>query len=389
MYQNINQNTYGSFSSISCYFKQPPDINYYWKFLIIIGCYYVLPSLQFVFYQSKELNNSTCYYNNKCKRDLYFIPAFNNIISNILYVLFGLIFIIVVRLTSKNPANNIDFPINNDPSLYYSLGISLFFEGVCSAVFHICPSVLNFQFDTTFMFIGTMLTFITIYQKRHMAPQPMKIYSFSAFLILVNTIPLNGLSNGFEIWFWGGIFFLISYLLIFSSIYLYFDEEYEVKSITLKNFVMKLKRLEKKDIPKMILIIATNTFTLGMYIFATINKPNFTDWLLGVSIINLMIYFLYYVLQKIKNREPISKLIYLWLLIDIIIMTLAITFFLKSVTDKLLPMDASNKLNKDCVLFDYFDYHDIWHILSSIGLFIFINIIYFIDNRQPPNMNIF
>ena len=212
--KNINQNTYGSFSSISCYFKQPPDINYYWKFLIIIGCYYVLPSLQFVFYQSKELNNSTCYYNNKCKRDLYFIPAFNNIISNILYVLFGLGFIIVVRLTSKDPANNIEFPINNNPALYYSLGISLFFEGVCSAVFHICPSVLNFQFDTTFMFIGTMLTFITIYQKRHMAPQPMKIYSFSAFLILVNTIPLNGLSNGFEIWFWGGIFFLISYLLL-------------------------------------------------------------------------------------------------------------------------------------------------------------------------------
>ena len=102
-----------------------------------------------------------------------------------------------------------------------------------------------------------------------------------------------------------------------------------------------------------------------------------------------MIYFLYYVLQKIKNREPISKLIYLWLLIDIIIMTLAIAFFLKSVTDKLLPMEASNKLNKDCVLFDYFDYHDIWHILSSIGLFIFINIIYFIDNRQPQNMIIF
>ena len=81
-------NDYGSFSSISCYFKQPANINYYWKFLLIIGSYYVLPSLQFVLYQSQELNNSTCYYNNRCKHDFYFIPAFNNIVSNIFYVIF-------------------------------------------------------------------------------------------------------------------------------------------------------------------------------------------------------------------------------------------------------------------------------------------------------------
>ena len=46
---------YGSFSSISCYFKQPIDIDYYWKFLIIIGLYYVLPSLQFVLYHQVEI----------------------------------------------------------------------------------------------------------------------------------------------------------------------------------------------------------------------------------------------------------------------------------------------------------------------------------------------
>lgn len=380
---------YGSFSSISCYFKQPIDIDYYWKFLIIIGSYYILPSLQFVLYQSKDLNNSTCYYNNKCKHDFYFIPAFNNIISNIFYVLFGIIFIITVRLTTKNKIDSVDIPINNNPALYYSLGISLIFEGFCSAIFHICPSLLNFQFDTTFMFLGAILTFITLYQKRHMAPSPMRIYSFSALLIFINTLPLSGLSNGFEIWFWGGIFLLMAYLMIFGSIYLYYDQEYDINTISFKRLLTKIKNIKPKDIPKLILIISLNSITLGLYIFATITKPNFTDWLLGVCIINLVIYFLYYFIQKIKNKEPINKLIYIWLLIDIIILNLSLAFFFIELTDKFLPMNESNELNKPCVLFNYFDYHDIWHILSAIGLFIFMNIIYFLDTNTNENMIIF
>ena len=383
---------YGSFSSISCYFKQPQDIDYYWKFLIIIGSYYILPSLQFVFYQSKELNNSTCYYNNLCKHDFYFIPAFNNIISNLLYIVFGLIFIIIVRLHNKSKMEMIDIPINNNPALYYSLGVALIFEGICSSVFHICPSILNFQFDTTFMFLGSILTFITIYQKRHMAPSPMKIYSFSALLILINTIPLSGLTSGFEIWFWGAIFLLMGYIMVFVSIYLYYDQEYDIDLISFSGLINKIKNVKRNDIPKLVLVVTLNSFTLGMYIFATITQINFTDWLLGVCIINLIIYFLYYFIQKIKNKEPINKIIFLWLFLDIIIMTLSIIFFFIAVSDKFLPMNESNKLNKECVLFNYFDYHDIWHILSALGLFIFMNIIFFMDSKthnNPENMVIF
>ena len=376
---------YGSFSSISCYFKQPVDIDYYWQFLIIIGSYYVLPSLQFVFYQSKDVSNSTCYYNNLCKHDFYFIPAFNNLISNIFYIIFGFAFIIIVRLNSKHTVESIDIPINNNPALYYSLGLALVFEGLCSAIFHICPSILNFQFDTTFMFLGTILTFITIYQKRHMAPSPMRIYSFSAVLILINTLPLSGLSNGFEIWFWGAIFLLMAYLMVFGSIYLYYDQEYDIDLISFSGLITKLKNVKRNDIPKLALVLTLNSFTLGMYIFATITQINFTDWLLGVCIINLIIYFLYYFIQKIKNKEPINSLLYLWLFLDIIIMSLSLIFFFIDVTDKFLPMIESNKLNKECVLFNYFDYHDIWHILSAIGLFIFVNIIFFIDTNKPNN----
>ena len=129
----------------------------------------------------------------------------------------------------------------------------------------------------------------------------------------------------------------------------------------------------------MTLIVLLNSYTLGMYIYAAVTKPNFTDWFLGVSIVNMIIYFLYYIFQKVKNKERISKVFIIWLILDIVILSLSIVFFLKTSSNIFLTIEESDALNKPCVLFNYFDYHDIWHILSATGLFIFMNLVYFLD----------
>ena len=58
-----------------------------------------------------------------------------------------------------------------------------------------------------------------------------------------------------------------------------------------------------------------------------------------------------------------------------------------------LTPDESKELNKPCIIMDYFDYHDVWHILSATGLFIFMNIVFFLDNSTDgliiSNQNIF
>ena len=50
------------------------------------------------------------------------------------------------------------------------------------------------------------------------------------------------------------------------------------------------------------------------------------------------------------------------------------------VSDKDLTPEESMQLNKECVLFGWFDYHDLWHFTSAMGLFLFLNIAYFLDN---------
>ncbi|KAK3745683.1 hypothetical protein QZH41_019003, partial [Actinostola sp. cb2023] len=44
-------------------------------------------------------------------------------------------------------------------------------------------------------------------------------------------------------------------------------------------------------------------------------------------------------------------------------------FKLKPTTRKVAPPSISRVYNDECVLWEFFDYHDIWHMLSSIALF--------------------
>ena len=96
-------------------------------------------------------------------------------------------------------------------------------------------------------------------------------------------------------------------------------------------------------------------------------NDDFTDWFLGVSIINMLIYFIYYIALKIKHKEKINKIFYVWILLDLAIISLSLVFFLKTSSNIFLTIEESNALNHPCVLFNYFDYHDIWHILSATG----------------------
>ena len=356
----------------------------YWKILLIIGFYYLLPSLQFVMFQTKE-PDIECYYNFECKHDFMGIPAFNNVASNIFYFVYGLLFLIIVKLYGKNKYSDgvSSMGIDQDNSLYYSVGLSLMLEGICSSLFHMCPSQLNFQFDTSFMFIGTTLMFLTLYQKRHNTriPSPLRVYFILAILIFINLLPLSGASNGNELWFWIIIDIILSYIMLFGSVYVYYGKEYDLDMDSLIVLYRKIKNIKYREIPRFLLLLILNSFTLSMIIYGSISKPDFTMWLLALFIINMAIYFIFYLVQKVIHKEYINYKIWFSLLIDQIILITALIFFETPVSDKYLSPEDSRKLNHKCILFDYWDYHDIWHIFSATGLFMFMIIVFLIDKN--------
>jgi hypothetical protein len=46
---------------------------------------------------------------------------------------------------------------------------------------------------------------------------------------------------------------------------------------------------------------------------------------------------------------------------------------------QLLTPDESRELNAECIVFDYFDSHDIWHVLSAAAVFVLAVLIWSLD----------
>ena len=148
-----------------------------------MSIFYSLPTIQMVFRLSHEQEMSgsqdICYYNELCKRSLGSLTDFNHIFSNLGYCVFGLLFMLIVKIRKqeyKSFEEEIDRKIKDyqvDSSglgvprqygLYYAMGLALAMEGVMSACYHVCPTKITFQFDTTFMYLIAILMFLKLYQ---------------------------------------------------------------------------------------------------------------------------------------------------------------------------------------------------------------------------------
>ena len=158
----------------------------HWVILILTSMFYYLPTIQMVLESSNLYkvtgNHDYCYYNSLCQRPLYKLRDFNHIFSNLGYAVLGLIFLWVVKkraeycgLLDKNRG------IPRQYSLYYSMGISLIGIGAMSASYHVCPTNVTFQFDTTYMYLLAFFMFLKIYQNRH---PDLVCSAFKGFLFL-------------------------------------------------------------------------------------------------------------------------------------------------------------------------------------------------------------
>ena len=179
-----------NFYESNCSYQQ--NEMYVWL-VVIMGVSFIVPSLQLVIKHQQYLEMSgdrdLCYFNYLCSIpvSLPFVMdfhdsgnySFNHIFSNIGYVIFGVVFLLIVwykhycykkHISFDNSAKgriNVKKGIPQYFGIYYALGFALISEGILSACYHTCPTNENFQFDATFMYVTATLLIIKTYQFRH------------------------------------------------------------------------------------------------------------------------------------------------------------------------------------------------------------------------------
>ena len=152
-----------------------PETHSYIKGLV--GTKLMIDAFQFVFENwytmIQEGDRDNCYYNDFCYRVANHDIPFNLMISNLTYIVHGLILVVWVLILETKV--NVRCQSGRDAveatamkkryffSIGYAFSWGLVFEGLFSTLYHFCPSRFTFQFDSAFMFIIAGLTVLLLY----------------------------------------------------------------------------------------------------------------------------------------------------------------------------------------------------------------------------------
>ncbi|XP_070292896.1 LOW QUALITY PROTEIN: SID1 transmembrane family member 2-like [Salvelinus sp. IW2-2015] len=360
---------------------------YFWN-IVTIGVFYALPVIQLVITYQTVVNvtgnQDICYYNFLCAHPLGNLSAFNNILSNLGYVMLGLLFLLIVlqrdiihsRALDRNDLNALECGIPKHFGLFYAMGTALMMEGLLSACYHVCPNYTNFQFDTSFMYMIAGLCVLKLYQKRH---PDINASAYTAYACLAAVIFFSVLGVVFgegNMVFW--IVFSVLHILgpMLLSTQLYYMGRWRLNSGILRRIVYVIytdcirQCSGPMYIDRMVLLVMGNIVNWSLAAYGLLKTPNdFASYLLAIAICNLLLYFAFYIIMKLRSGERIQCMAMVCILFTAVVWGFALFFFFQGLSTWQKTPAESREHNRDCIVLSFFDDHDIWHFLSSIAMF--------------------
>ncbi|CAF1533549.1 unnamed protein product, partial [Didymodactylos carnosus] len=225
---------------------------------------------------------------------------------------------------------------------------------------------------TSFMFIIAVLNMVKIYQTRHpdINPRSSGTFSFLAIVIFVNVIGVYF----DEQWFW--ILYCITHILFGLACT---SKVYYMGKLKLNFRVhINLYKLVKENgffsrpryVNRMVLLILANVANIAFALYGAIHQPeSFPNHLLFVFLGNLLLYLTWYIIMKLIHREKFTRFPVIYLITATIFWGFSLYFFFREVKSYEVPAAISRTRNKQCIVLNFFDDHDVWHILSSFSMF--------------------
>ncbi|KAK7794274.1 hypothetical protein R5R35_013605 [Gryllus longicercus] len=369
---------------------------YLWN-LLTVAVFYSLPVVQLVITYQLVLNQTgdqdLCYYNFLCAHPFGLLSDFNHVFSNIGYVLLGLLFILLTwrrDMMHRQSDRRLDkyYGIPQHYGLFYALGVALMMEGILSGCYHVCPNHSNFQFDTSFMYVIAMLCMLKIYQTRHPDINA-SAYSTFALLAVVIMVGMIGVLNG-KLYFWIGFTFVHLLTCLALSLQIYYMGRWKFNlGIFKRVFSLICHDLRASPLHcitpmypnRMVLLILGNAANWALAIYGLMyHLKDFATYLLSIFMANLLLYTMFYIVMKLCYREKILPQPLIYIILACVAWGAALYFFLnKSISWALTPAE-SKYYNKPCILFRFYDNHDIWHFLSGGSMFFSFMVLLTLDD---------
>ena len=378
----------------------------------IVGNVLMVGAFQFVFANwyamIQEGDRDNCYYNDFCYRVASHDIPFNLMISNLTYILHGLILVFWVLIletkvnvrcqSGRDAAEATAMKKRYCFSIGYAFSWGLVFEGLFSTLYHFCPSRFTFQFDSAFMFIIAGLIVLLLYNgiEQNCCPSS------------GNAKHPVGASNFF-------LFFIVP-LFIFNYFGALFNSDYGLNKVMQGFFfafliiwwlVMFFWAFRKLDIPQM---VRDDKFNAVLFLLGGLIMPwgifmfyLFSD-LAQVFLFACIACSVVAILAKAKLWKMLCRcqcgyicdchnpryrkgiLQGLFIIVTFIILVAAFAVFkVLPTTNKTSSPENSRDQNEECGILGFFDWHDLWHFLSSFALLMGAFVVMFISSEAEQS----
>ena len=351
----------------------------------ILGIVLMIGAFQFVLSywntMIQEGNRDKCYYNDFCYRVVNYDIPFNLIISNLTYIIHGLILavwilILEAKVKVGRKAKEERYPF----SIGYTFSWALVFQGLLSALCHLCPSRFTYLFELVFMFVIAGLTlrlllYNGIMQNRSKNEDPVGVANFFVLLTLSPVIfhyLLNSRLNTIMQWFFyliQIIWWLVKVLWVFLKIN------------------MHLMFAGNNKFNAILIFLGGLLISIPINMFYWFSDPDQMFSMTGPFFILAEILsqaLVWGKLFKCESGKLLGKgtLQDLFISLTFIISLAAVGVFTKlPTTNQTLSPENSRDKNQECVIFGFFDWHGLGHFLSSFALLMGAFVVMFISSE--------
>lgn len=267
----------------------------------------------------------------------------------------------------------------HDYTLFYCLAVALFYEGLMSATYHICPTRLLFTIDTTFMFCGSLFISLEVYRKWFRSlPHPMFPFCLLTCLMVFNYFGT----------FLGELQTVRCFLFCFVKL---FEDLYNVDSSLVEAdlaprvmwslmfvllwcgciIIITVRHRSRMPLRVLLFLMVANCLFgfLPVLSFLSVKFADRSSLLLGVALLSAIFNLFAYVVGTLHRVDLATKLFRFVLgAIAFACAGPAVYFFGISPSNKAESPWSSRAMNAPCISSGFYDAHDIWHFLSAVAL---------------------